>query len=254
MLVHGLSKSGKSTLAVTAPAPRLLMDVESASRFLPIRSIEWDPKISPPPEYDGTWDTVVVPTRSWEDVQQAYAWLASGQHPFKSLIIDSVSELQVRYIERTSGRTQPQLQGWGDIFRAVSGLLRDLRDLTMSPVKPLECVVLTAMTKQDREGRWVPYVSGQLQTVLPYLWDVTAYLWAEDIVNEFSGEVTTTVRRLLTQRTPAYEAGERVQGRLPKVVENPDIVEMINTIFPPLGPEGSGVQADTTTTNEVPTP
>ena len=36
VLVHGPSKAGKTTFANTAPYPRLLLDVESASRFLAV--------------------------------------------------------------------------------------------------------------------------------------------------------------------------------------------------------------------------
>jgi len=48
-LIYGASKSGKSTLSVTSPAPRLYMDVEAASRFLPIKRIDWNPAKSAPP-------------------------------------------------------------------------------------------------------------------------------------------------------------------------------------------------------------
>ena len=89
MLVHGPSKAGKSLLGASTPAPRLLLDVEAAHRFLPIKSVIWDPK-GPPPVYDGTWDTAVVNVRVWNDALAALSWLQSGKHPFKSAIIDSV--------------------------------------------------------------------------------------------------------------------------------------------------------------------
>ena len=36
IMVYGESKVGKSTFAVTAPYPRLMLDVEGGHRFLPI--------------------------------------------------------------------------------------------------------------------------------------------------------------------------------------------------------------------------
>jgi hypothetical protein len=238
ILIHGASKSGKSSLSVTSPSPRLYLDVESAGRFLAIKPILWDPAKEAPPEYDGTWDTAVVATRDWGTVERAYQWLASGQHPFKSVIIDSISELQNRYVESQAGRQQPTMQQWGSAFRVVSGLVRDMRDLTMHPTKPLEAVVMTAMTRQ-LDGMWKPWLQGQLQTVLPYLLDVTAYLWAEQEVNELTGE-TQEVRKLLTRRTSQFEAGERVDGRIPIVVRvqtrasgtpGTDISDMLDMIF-----------------------
>lgn len=229
ILVHGLSKAGKSTLAVTSPAPRLYMDVESASRFLPVTRKLWDPSTEAPPEDDGTWDTCVVPTRDWDTVQRAYQWLASGQTPFRSFIIDSISELQQRYIEKAAGRSQASQQQWGEVFREVAGLIRDIRDLTLIPNSQLESVVLTAMTKHV-DGMWRPWVQGQLMAVMPYLLDVVGYLYVEQVSNDLTFE-TTEVRRLLTRRTNEYEAGERVGGRLPMVVDDPNIEQMIIDVF-----------------------
>ncbi len=229
VLIHGSSKVGKSTLSVTAPAPRLYLDVESASRFLPIKRVYWDPHKEAPPECDGTWDTCVVLTRDWGTVEKAYQWLASGKHCFKSLIIDSISELQSRFLEQMAGRQQLTQAQWGDAFRKVSGLVRDIRDLTMHPVNPVECVVMTAITKHV-DGKWKPYVQGQLQAVLPYLLDAVLYMWVDMETNELSN-TTQEVRKVLTRPTPEFEAGERVGGVWPTVVANPDLSVMKDMIF-----------------------
>jgi len=229
VLVHGASKSGKTTLASTCPAPRLLCDVESASRFLKVKRVYWDPSAEAPPENDGTWDTCVVPTRDWSTVEQVYKWLASGQHPFNSFIIDSISELQSRYIEHVAGRSQLTQQQWGDAYRAVGGLVRDIRDLTMHPTKPMECVVLTAMTRQI-DGKFRPWCQGQLQAVLPYLMDSVVYLYVDTAIDPITSE-RTEVRRLLTRATSEFEAGERVGGVWPIVIDNPNITQMISDIF-----------------------
>ena len=229
-LIYGASKSGKSTLAVSSPAPRLYMDVEAAARFLPIKRVAWNPAKEAPPEYDGTWDTAVVPTKNWDTVQKAYQWLASGKHPFNSFIIDSISELQQRYIEGISGRSQLQLQQWGDAFREVAGLIRDIRDLTVHPTKPVECIVLTAMAR-NRDGMWSPFVQGQLQDVMPYFLDLTGYLYVE-LESEMGSDLMVEKRRLLTRRTTQFEAGQRLGGAIPPIVESPNLEEMIETVFP----------------------
>lgn len=233
-LIYGASKSGKSTLSVTSPAPRLYMDVEAASRFLPIRKVSWNPAKEEPPVDDGTWDTAVVPTKNWDTVQKAYQWLASGKHPFKSFIVDSISELQQRYIEGISGRSQLQLQQWGDAFREVAGLIRDIRDLSVHPTKPLECVVLTAMAR-NRDGMWSPFVQGQLQDVMPYFLDLTGYLYVELESEGVGSDMLTEKRKLLTRRTSQFEAGQRLGGAIPPVVNNPNLTEMIDMVFPLLG-------------------
>jgi hypothetical protein len=232
VLIHGASKSGKSTLAASAPAPRLFADVESASRFLPIRAYSWtNPKAERPPVVDGTWDTCVVPTRDWATIEVLYQWLASGDHPFNSFIIDSISELQNRYIESVAGRRQLTQPQWGDAYRAVGGLVRDIRDLTMHPTRPMECIVMTAMTRQI-EDKWRPWCQGQLQTLLPYLVDSVVYIFLDEEVNDLTGE-GHEVRRILTRMTDEIEAGERVGGSWPRIITDPNINDMIGLIFGP---------------------
>jgi hypothetical protein len=205
------------------------MDVESASRFLPIRPVLWDPAREAPPVDDGTWDTAVVPTRDWGTVQKAYQWLASGQHPFRSFIIDSISELQQRYLDAVAGRGALTQQDWGDAFRTVSGLVRDIRDLTLHPTKPVECVVLVAMAKNN-DGKWRPHAQGQLATTLPYYLDAVIYLYVVTEVNELTGDIKE-VRHVLTRPTEMFEAGERVGGKLARIEREPNLEEFIHRIF-----------------------
>jgi hypothetical protein len=237
ILVFGAPKVGKSSLAVSGPEPRCVFDVEGSARFLPINAVEWLPQSQEPPVLDGTWDTAVIPTISWEVAEAGKRWLQSGKHPFKSVAIDSVSELQQRRIEHVAGREQMTQQNWGDVFRTVSGFIRDMRDLTMHPTNPIESVTMTAMARQI-DGMWKPWCQGQLQSVLPYLLDVTAYIWVEQ---SGTREAPVEVRKILTRRTSQFEAGERVQGRIPPVVElalrppgepSTDIIRLLDMVFP----------------------
>lgn len=229
MLIHGHSKVGKSTFSVTGPYPRLYLDVESASRFLPITRKVWDPREAPPVA-DGTWDTCVVYVRDYDDVLKVYQWLQIGQHQFKSFTLDSISELQVRLKEKIAGRGQLQTQQWGEILTNLAGLMRDFRDLTMHPSNPLEAVVLTAMTQQ-RDNMYKPYLQGQLATVIPYFFDITGYLYIDQVPNEDPTQAPIEVRRLLTGRHPQFEAGARVGNRIPPVLDNPNIEDMLNRVF-----------------------
>lgn len=231
VLVHGHSKVGKTTFAATAPYPRLFLDVESASRFLNVVKVIWDPMTQEPPVADGSWDTCVVYVRDYGTVKKVYEWLQTGRHQFRSLIIDSISELQVRCQEQIAGRGQMQMQQWGELLRDMAGLCRDIRDLTMHATNPLEAVVLTAMTV-NRDDIYKPYLQGQLATVIPYFWDLTGYLYV-DQEQEDPTVAPVEVRNLLTRKHPQFEAGERVGGRLPAVVREPNIEHMLDTIFGP---------------------
>jgi hypothetical protein len=233
LMVYGESKVGKSTFAATAPYPRLMLDVEGGHRFLPINVKYWDPVRENPPVADGTWDTVVVKVQDYDDVLKAYQWLQTGQHQFKSLIIDSISELQVKCMDKIAGTEQMKMQQWGELLRHMGALLRDLRDLTMHPTQPLEAVVLTAMSKPSQDGRARPYLQGQLAIQAPYFYDILGALTVEQFNHPDPMQPPYQVRRMYVERTPEYEAGERVQGRLGKIVEeaNLSVTTLLDIIF-----------------------
>lgn len=232
MLIHGPSKAGKSTLAATAPYPRLLFDAEHGHRFLGLNVKYWDPKTEKPPVADGTWDTCVVSVLSYADIQQAYQYLKLGQHQFKSVIIDSLSEVQVKLIDQLAGTEQMKMQQWGELLRAFSDLLRGIRDLTMHPTQPLEAVALVAMSKEVN-GKYKPYLQGSLQHIVSYFWDVVGFLRVEEWPNADPTQPAHKIRRLYVEATDFADAGERVQGRLGSVVEQGDlsIERMLDMIY-----------------------
>jgi hypothetical protein len=249
VMVYGESKVGKSTFAVTAPYPRLMLDVEGGHRFLPIVVKYWDPLREEPPVADGTWDTCVVQVRNYDDVIKAYQWLQSGKHQFKSLIIDSISELQVKCMDSIAGSEQMKMQQWGELLRHMGGLLRDLRDLTMHATNPLEAVVLTAMARTGQDGRYRPYLQGQLAIQAPYFYDILGGITIEEVPNPDPMQSPYKVRKMYVERTAQYEAGERVQGRLGAIVqqENLSIERMLDIIF---GEKQSVATATKTTTKK----
>ncbi len=235
MMIYGESKVGKSTFAVTAPYPRLMLDVEGGHRFLPINVKYWDPMSEEPPKADGTWDTCVVLVHDYDTVLKAYQWLQAGHHQFKSLIIDSISELQVKLFDKIAGTDALKMQQWGEILRHMGSLLRDLRDLTMHPIAPLEAIVLTAMASPDRDGRFHPYLQGQLRVQAPYFYDILGAITVESFPNPDPMKPPYKVRRMYVERTDKYEAGERVQGRLGPIVEqeNLGVERMLDLVFGP---------------------
>lgn len=231
VLVYGDAKAGKSTFATTAPAPRLYIDLESASRFLlHLKKIKWDPATQAPPEPDGTWDTAVVDVHEFAEIQKAYDWLRSGKHPFKSVIIDSFGEVQVRAQEDINGRDRMKQQSWGELLSRVSFLGRDLRDLTTHKVNPLEAVVIVS-TMQEKNGKAQPYLQGQIASQIPYWYDMTGYYWVSQDTNPETGD-TTENRNLLIGNNPNYVAGTRVPG-LPSILVNPNIEQLLEDVFGP---------------------
>lgn len=230
ILVHADTKVGKSTFANSSPAPVLYLDVEAAHRFLPREKIFWDPMTSAPPE-TGDWEVCVVIVRDYAVMIKAYEWLNSGAHPFKSVVVDSISELQKRCKDQLRSVLQDEEMNrarWGKLLDHMEWLVRGLRDLTEHPVQPVEAVVLTSMTAQ-RDGKWRPYVQGQLATTMPYFLDVIGYMFVQEMEG-VTGE-NTKVRRMLVTPHPLFEAGERVQGKLGDVIESPTVPLMLEKVF-----------------------
>lgn len=235
-LIYGGTGVGKSTMAITAPYPRLLLDVEAGHRFLPINIKYWDPMREAPPVADGSWDTTVVVVHDYNTVLKAYEWLRSGQHQFRSLIIDSISELQVKLFDQIAGEEQIKMQQWGEVLRKMGSLLRNIRDLTTHPTNPLEAVVLTAMEDENRQGGpHRPYLQGQLRVQAPYLYDILGAITVEQFSHPDPTQPPYKVRRMYIERTNEYEAKERVQGKLGSIVEQADlnIEHMIDRVFGP---------------------
>jgi hypothetical protein len=118
----------------------------------------------------------------------------------------------------------------------------------MHPTNPLEAVVLTAMARMDKDGRYRPYLQGQLAIQAPYFYDILGAITVEERMNPDPTQPPYKVRRMYVERTNQYEAGERVQGRLGKVVEqeNMSIERMLDIVF---GPKQAAA-AETTTKKE----
>jgi len=217
LLVHGPAKAGKSSIADSGPAPRLIMDVEGTSFWTPSRKTEWDPLREPPPgtgrhltagygqpSITPDWDSCIVMVRDARVVSETYKILARGQHPFNSLSMDSVTETQQRVIDDVSGIKKIERDQWGHLLRLMSSMARSYRDLITNPVRPLWSVTFVAGTHM-REGKWRPLVQGQVQDFLPYYVDILGYINANP----------DGTRDLLIGPHPQYETGERVGGRLP---------------------------------------
>lgn len=241
MLIHAFSKMGKSTLGASAPYPLLIIDAEGGTKFLanspwltgrlgrPLNLVKWNPLEAPPTLAEGV-DGAVVTITSWEDVVRTNAWLQSHQHPFKSIVVDSITEVQRRLKKNLKGTEQMQIQDWGSLLTHMDTVIRELRDLGDNTYSPVEVVVFIAETRQQ-SGKWVPYMQGQIAVSLPYAVDICGYLYVDNELDG-DGQATRQVRRLLVTPHPQYEAGERVQGAVGPVISEPDVAVIRDAVYP----------------------
>lgn len=236
MLIHGESGVGKSWLADTAPAPRLILDAEGRAKYTPSGpKISWDPRSGPPPAADGTWETCVVSVSDFETLSQAYQWLRAGQHQFTSIVIDSLMEAQKRCIDYVAGVQALDQQDWGTLLRQLESLVRSYRDLTLVPDNAAS-VVLFIVGSKDAENTRRPLLQGQLAVTVPYYLDVVGYLFVAPVQDGAGG--TFYQRQLLVHPQPGYVAKDGT-GRLPgPVIPEPNIAQMVSLLEVNHKPEG----------------
>ncbi len=235
-LIHGQEGMGKSWIGQSTPAPRLVLDAEGGSRN-PWRAvngvgvkqtlIKWNPTRDDPPAADGTWETCHVAVRDYADVAKVYAWLQSGDHDFRSVVLDSVTEIQQRCKDEIGGESALRIQDWDLMLIRMSQLMRRFRDLTFHPTAPLDAVIFLALSVQKND-KWRPWVQGALQTALPGYVDLEGYLYVQEMEEEDKSE-----RRLLIHPLDGYAAKDRTHTltqHYGKVIKNPDIEEMLQVL------------------------
>ena len=238
VVIHGEPGTGKSWAAATSPAPRLILDAEGGSRFAPGTKVYWDPMAEPPPVPGQgrtsplsevvavDWTTCIVQLNDFAMMDRAYQWLNAGAHPFKSVVVDSITELQKRVVDQTSGVAQPTQQDWGAILRLMEDQVRKLRDLLFHKTNPLECVVLIALSHL-RDGKFRPFVKGQLELTLPGFIDVVGYLYVE------TGADGQLVRRMLVAPLGDIDAKDRTDAitkHFGPTVENPNLAHIVDLV------------------------
>lgn len=244
-LVYGKTKTGKSSLAATAPGKKLVADAEGSWNAFdnranpndpdqPYRVTWWDDLSQPPPDMTN-FDICVVDVQRWESVDMMLNWVIQSEHPFQSIILDSVTEIQNRCKKAIQpDMTGLQQQDWGKLLAHMSDRIKRFRDIVKDPRNPARVVVFTSEGKLLQDGSYVPHMEGQLRNGIAYWMNTTACLRVAQLPNA-DGIVTDdspTERRLLVKPHPAFITGSHFEDRFEtNAVSNPNITTMMGNIF-----------------------
>lgn len=200
ILLYGPSKIGKSTFASQAPEA-IFLATEPGLNALEVYQ---------------------QPITSWPEFLEVCAELAKGEHPFKTVVIDTIDVLyrlcadhicQKRGIEHESDGSHGKIYGLikNEIYRVLTKLAHlpyGLILISHSQDRDLE-------TRTGTITRTVPTLSESFRQIVIGLVDLILYCDIEAVQNENGQRVCRRVIR--TKPSPNYDAGDRF-GRLPEII------------------------------------
>lgn len=219
ILIYGDSGTGKTTLAgsadkVPAMRPVLFVDIEGGTESL---------RHSYP-------DVETVRVQTWKEMQEVYNALYEGDHEYKTVVLDSLTEIQkfnMYNIMKDVIQKRPDLdpdvpsmREWGKNLEQIRRMVRGFRDLEMH-------TIFTALNKTEKDQRtglttMKPSLSGKMADEVAAFLDIVAYYYVKQIGD---GEDAEFKRLLLTQKTDTQVAKDR-SGKLPMIIEAPTMAEI----------------------------
>lgn len=137
MSAHGGWGSGKTWLLHTMPGPRLIFDTEGGFEDVEVPLKLWNPLEEPCPDADDN-ESVVIDVTTLAQIKEGMRVLKTGDHPFLSFGMDSLTEGQKQLktqVSNTKGLDYDpdavfDQQAWGRLLNNAELLIRDMRDLT----------------------------------------------------------------------------------------------------------------------------
>ncbi len=236
ILVYGEHGIGKTTLAATAPGPILFLNFEPRG----------DDSLY------GNPNAKKIDVLDWSKLEPVYGYLMNrGKEQFKTIVLDTLSELQELAIRKTVGKTgftdrsklitaesnPMQLQNWGDIGRLMTETIRKFILLS-----DRYHVVLLGQLKMQTDERGNKYLGPDLSpaSIKPAerLVSIIGQLEPDhEIVYDETGRVVDRKfrNRLTIIPTGDAEGKDRTSGlwvpkeqRLGSVIVNPNLSKMID--------------------------
>jgi hypothetical protein len=227
VLIYGRNKKGKTRMAFSAPNC-LILDPEVGTEELPESANIW-------------------PIYKWEDMDEAFRFLKSGQHEFEWVAVDGLTRIQnmalrfvmhqaeERDLERIPGMVQQK--DYGKAGELIKGMLFNFHYLPMG-------VVYTAQERMETPGefdsededvedvsvRYVPDLPKGVRSSVNAIVNVIGRIYTVKVENKAGDEVIQ--RRLWIAPSEGLDTGVRSKHKLPEYIKNPTIpklVELMNT-------------------------
>lgn len=225
-LFYGISGAGKTRLAATAPNP-LIVDVDEEGTDSVRRDI----------------DPHVYRVKFWSEINDIYWYLQSGDHDFRSVVIDGATGLQTLCLNfvlgdeaaRDASRDpdMPSRQVWGKVGQLMRVQITNFRNLPLNTI--FTALPRTRDTGDGEEEEVLvtgPAVSPSIQNHLVASVGTIGYLMKREvIVKTKKGEKKkVTRRRLLLGDNERFITKDR-NGLFGEYIDGPDITQMLELIY-----------------------
>ena len=200
MLIYGAPKSGKTTSASQAPGA-IFFECEPGLNHL---------------------EVFKIPTYTWDDFLEACNLVAQGNHPFKTIVIDTIDNAFKFCSEHVCKKHGIEYEGdmghgkgWALVKNEWHRVLTRLASLPYGLILISHAQDKTIETRTGEFTKTQPSLPDRARNVVLGLVDMILY--ADCIPRKDAAGNVTIERVLRTKPHPTYEAGDRT-GRLPEIM------------------------------------
>ena len=209
-LIYGMPGVGKTVLSASAQrvpdlSPVLFVDIDKGT--MSIR--------------DEEGDIDLLEIDEWKQINPALDVLLRGGHGYKTLIIDSITELQKIEMEaRNSGI--PSIQDWQGSGIEIRRVIRKIKNLPMH-------VIVTALEREDKDEFTQvimrrPDLPGKLASGSSAAFDIVARL-----TTDLDGDARVLMTKLDARTLARDRSGKRNQ--LPGIIQDPSFPKIWELMF-----------------------
>lgn len=222
MVSYGRSGTGKTTFASTWPKPALLLDIkdEGTDSIKDVEGIK------------------VLTIDNWDDIEKAYWLLRSGNHDFKSVHIDTITQLQDKCKEKVTGGARMVTQNqWGEISGLMDTWLMNFRDLTEHGIH-VHFIAQDRLTEsdsdEDEENQIDPSVGPRLMPSLASKINAAVKVIGNTYISESAEKVDNKIKKTEHYRMRigphAYyvtKIRKPKKAKAPKYIEDPTFDKIV---------------------------